>query len=235
MNRKAHLIYATKNDGKTVEIGRMFGLFSLRVEPVANFLKVKPSYVERGTTSAQNAFLKTIAFGTEIVLNDKLRGHRFVIVGDDTGVSIEGLGGEPGIFVRRWKDRAEKREPPQDMGDEELISYTLERCANLTGKDREAVFRTALSVIVVDEEGDTASFKFEGSLKGRILEKADPIRVKGFPFESLFWVSEYEMLLGALHGLPDAEKRRGKLNHRERAIREALNMIRNVLESHPEQ
>jgi hypothetical protein len=55
-----------------------------------------------------------------------------------------------------------------------------------------------------DEEPEVEFF--DGLLDGTILEEADPMRIAGFPMESLFYVDEYSLLLGTIQLLPPDEK-----------------------------
>ncbi len=217
-----HLVYATANVGKIVEIRRHFGFYGIPVSALSEFSEKVIDPEETGHTLRDNAFIKAQAYAVELAGKEELRDKKFIVVADDTGVEISGLGGEPGIRVRRWIGRK--------MSDEELISYTLERMRGLTGDARKARFRTALCMITVSEIGVIGyPVVTTGSLDGRILDATDEIRIEGFPFESIFYVTEYDMLLGELHRLPDEEKRAGKFNHRERAIENAVPMIKKMM------
>jgi hypothetical protein len=55
-----------------------------------------------------------------------------------------------------------------------------------------------------DEEPEVEFF--DGLLDGTILEEADPMRITGFPMESLFYVDEYSLLLGTIQLLPSDDK-----------------------------
>jgi hypothetical protein len=56
-------------------------------------------------------------------------------------------------------------------------------------------------------KGDEPAVEFfDGVLDGSILEEADPMRIVGFPMESLFYADEYDLLLGAIQLLPADEK-----------------------------
>lgn len=225
MKTKTHLIYATSNPGKIREISRHFGFHGLKVSLLSDFIPVELDPKEDGRTLGENALVKARAYAEVISKNQSLRGERFIVIADDTGVFIDGLGGEPGIHVRRWVGRK--------MADEEIVTYTLERLEGLTGPKRNAHFRTVLCMIVVDERGSIGvPITVEGSLEGRIMETADPMRIEGFPFESIFHVTEagYNMLLGALHYLPDDQKFAGKFNHRERAIEKAIPIIKRMMQ-----
>ena len=215
---KPHLVYATSNPGKIIEISRHFGFHSIPGYSLTDFINIKLDPEETGTTLGENAIIKAQAYAEEIAKEKSLRGKSFNIIADDTGVEIKGLLGEPGIKVRRWKG--------YKMTDEEIIEYTLERMKGLTGDARNAEFRTVLCMINVDEKGKIGKpIITEGTLQGRILEEADETRITGFPFECMFYVTEYNMLLGDLHRLDDKEKRKGKWNHREKAIEKVVEKL----------
>lgn len=70
---------------------------------------------------------------------------------------------------------------------------------------------------------------FEGTLRGEILENPASIRIEGFPFESLFFIPEWNMILGEVHQL-EAGQKKGRLNHRERALQKAIPRIKELIE-----
>ena len=214
-----NLIYATTNPGKIVEIGRHFGMYGIKASSLIDFVPLEMDVAETGKTLGENAILKSRAYAKVIAEASNLRGQKFLVVSDDTGVEIKGLNGEPGIFVRRWKG--------YKMTDEEIISYTLERMEGLKGEDRNAKFRTVLAITTVDEKGKVSEpVLFEGSLDGWINETATDERILGFPFESIFQVAEWDIILGDLHRMPLEKKKRGFFNHRERAIEKAIPFIK---------
>lgn len=138
---------------------------------------------------------------------------------------IRGLGGEPGIHVRRWKNRKQR------MTDDEIISYALERMDGLIGDERGATFITSIALCTVAVDGTVSdTHMFEGKLKGFISHEPASFRIPSFPFASLFFVDEWRMYLGKLQGLGDEEKAKF-LTHRERAITAALPWIQEQMRS----
>ncbi len=197
------LLYATNNSGKYGEVSRIahqYGIELLR--PLDFTLDFEPE--ESGATLEENAIIKANAF-RQFLPDDVF------VVADDTGVEIDALNGEPGIYVRRWKDRAHK------MTDEEIIDYTIERMKGIPGSERGAQMRTVLALGHPNGEVEI----FDGILRGSIVVQPTPQRIEGFPFESLFYIPEYQMMLGELHQLSDADKPRF-LTHRERAFMKLL-------------
>jgi XTP/dITP diphosphohydrolase len=203
------LLYATTNPGKMTEVRKLCEPVGIAVLSPAD-LGLSLDVTETGDSLEENAILKARAY------LDHLDGGEVVVVGDDTGVEIDALNGEPGIHVRRWTG--------QRMTDEAIIATCLHRLAGIPPELRGAQFRTVFAVGVPG--GDMTLF--DGTLRGVILEQPDPLRIEGFPFESIFYVPEWGMLLGAAHQLPAADKARF-VTHRERALRQALPFIRALL------
>jgi XTP/dITP diphosphohydrolase len=203
------LLYATTNPGKIMEVRKIVrsaGLDLLAPPEIGLALEVP----EDGASLEENAAAKARAY------LDRVDGDT-VVMADDTGVEIDALGGEPGIHVRRWIGRR--------MTDQEIIDFCLARLADVPPERRGAQFRTVIALGMPGGEIEL----FDGALRGVILPEADALRIEGFPFESIFFVPEWGMLLGQAHLLP-AEAKAAFLTHRERAVRCALPRIRELLE-----
>ena len=205
------LLYATNNPGKKFEVSRHLSHNGILVVTPGE-LGINIDVPETGNSSEENAVLKVRAYAT-------LAGNKLILA-DDTGLEVDALDGEPGIHVRKWKDGQNR------MTDQEIIDYCIERMRGIPRDKRGAQFRTVLALGIPGSDIEI----FEGTLEGYILEKPSVQRVGGFPFESLFFVPEWNMLLGDARQLP-VEKKQHLLNHRERAIQKAIPRIRELLES----
>lgn len=202
------LLYATGNTGKRLEVGKYLGQFGIRiVSPEEARLVVKAE--EIATSLEGNAKIKARACLAQT--------DQYVVMTDDTGVEIDALGDEPGIHVRRWRDHQ------TSMTDEEIIDYCLERLRGIPPGRRGAQFRT---VIALGVPGGKIEL-FEGILRGMILEQPAKLRIEGFPFEPLFFIPKWNVLLADVHQLP-LEKRPDLLTHREKAVKAALPRIRQL-------
>jgi len=194
---------ATSNPGKQQEIKNYASMYGNDAQVIfpneSNMLQVE----ESGQTFEENALLKASAY-RERANNDGL-----TYIGDDSGIMIPALGGEPGVYSRRWAG--------YEMTDDEIVTYCLKKMAGLKGDDRKAMFKTVLACISPDE---TVQY-FYGVMEGRILE--EPFEGMepqvGFPFRSLFWIDELNMPIARLHALTPAE-RSGFLTHREHAFQQ---------------
>lgn len=203
------LLYATQNPGKIVEVSGLLAHNGIKVvSPVE--LGISLDVPETGQTLEENATSKVRAYLA-------VSGGRIVLA-DDTGIEIDALNGEPGIRVRRWKDGHTK------MTDEEIIQHCLALMKDVPETQRGAQFRTVL--VLGTPNGEIAVY--DGTLRGTILEKAASLRVAGFPFESLFFVPEWNMLLGEVHRLK-VEEKGDKLNHREKALQKAIPRIKELV------
>lgn len=205
------LLYAINNPGKKFEVSRHLSHNGILVVTPGE-LGINIDAPETGNSLEENAVLKVKTYST--LAGDKL------ILADDTGLEIDALNGEPGIHVRKWKDGQNR------MTDHEVIDYCIERMRGIPRDERGAQFRTVLALGIPGKDMEI----FDGTLRGYILEEPSILRVEGFPFESLFFVPEWNMLLGDARQLPVGKKQH-LLNHRERAIEKAIPRIRELLGS----
>ncbi len=205
------LLYATNNPGKIKEVSKLLVFNNIKVVSPEG-LKINLDVPETGSSLEENATLKVKAFL-------EVSGGRIVLA-DDTGLEIDILNGEPGIHVRRWKDRKTR------MNDEEIIEYCLKQMKDIPIEQRGAQFRTILALGQPNGRVEI----YDGILRGVIQETASSIRVEGFPFESLFFVTDWNMLLGEQHQLR-ADEKGERLNHREKALQKAIPRIKELLEN----
>lgn len=195
------IVYATTNPGKFAEVKKIFKHHGLEIKSPSDY-GVKVEVEETGKTLEENAKLKAEAF-LDLLPED------IIVIGDDTGVEIDALGGEPGIKVRRWKG--------YPMSDEEIINYCLERMENVPLGERGAQFRTVLAVA---KKGEVTQF-FDGVLKGEILMKPINKRREGMPFWPLFYDPKLKMSLGEMHEQP-VDFQLKHPTHREIAVLKVL-------------
>jgi XTP/dITP diphosphohydrolase len=124
------------------------------------------------------------------------------VLGEDSGIEVEGLGGEPGVHSARWHE-----------GRGEVPSL-LERLEAIEGAGRRA--RYVCELVAIAPEG--GEVRGRGELDGRIA--ASPSGNEGFGYDPIF-VPDGETRTVA--DLGDAWKRRN--SHRARAahaLRDAL-------------
>lgn len=179
------LVFATNNQHKLQEIKHMLGesieLLSL------NDLEIVEDIPENQDTLERNAAEKSFYIYTKFGLN---------CFADDTGLEIEALNGEPGVYSARYA--GEEKSAEKNM---ELVLKRLDKI-----KNRKARFRTVISLVI-----DGAETQFEGIVEGRILEEKKG--TGGFGYDPIFKPDESEFCFAEM---PMDEK--NKISHRGRAI-----------------
>jgi XTP/dITP diphosphohydrolase len=119
---------------------------------------------------------------------------------DDTGLEVDALDGEPGVYSARYAG---------ENNDSEANMRKL--LQNLTGKsERSAQFRTVIALIIEGEE-----FLFDGIVRGRISEER--MGSAGFGYDPIFVPDGYEESFAQM-----TAEQKNAISHRSRAA-SALN------------
>ncbi len=165
-----------------------------------NDLKITQEPEETGKTFKENARLKA-----------KFYGHltQLPTIADDGGLTIDALGGQPGIKSRRWIG--------ENATDEERINYTLKRMGNLPKEKRTAYLRAAICFY---NPGNGRIICEENNIKGHIAKEPSQKRIKQYPYRSLLIVDEFNKYYDEL-----TEEEHEKINHRLKAMRKIVKKI----------
>jgi XTP/dITP diphosphohydrolase len=157
------IVLATGNAGKIREIADLFS--DLGVEIIAQHDLGIESPEETGETFVENALLKA-----RYAAN--LSG--LPTVADDSGISVDALGGLPGVRSARYAG--------EDASDEENLDLLLEEMAGVAEEDRAGGFHCA--AVLVFPGNTLAPIIAEGVWRGRILRqrKGDG----GFGYDPIF-------------------------------------------------
>ena len=183
------LVVASHNPGKVKEIAALLGPNG--IEPVSAGSLGLPEPDETGTTFAANAELKAL-------LAADLSGQP--AIADDSGLCVEALGLEPGIFSARWAG------PDKDFGlAMRLVEEHLERAGPEAGRD--AHFMCALAVAWPDGHLEV----FEGRVDGVLVWP--PRGTRGFGYDPMFVPNGYDQSFGEM----DPEEKH-RISHRAAAF-----------------
>lgn len=160
--KPGRLVIASHNAGKVREIAELLGPYG--IEPVSAGALGLPEPEETGTTFIANAELKALQAAD-------LSG--LPALADDSGLCVEALGGDPGIFSARWAG------PDKDFG---LAMRLVHEAIAAKGPDagRDAHFICALALAWPDGHVEA----FEGRVDGRIVWP--PRGEKGFGYDPIF-------------------------------------------------
>jgi len=173
------LVIASHNEGKVREIRALLAPYG--VEPVSAGSLGLPEPPETGTTFIANAEIKARSAAD-------LSG--LPALADDSGLAVEALGGDPGIYSARWAGEA------KDFGlAMQLVHEHLERADPEAGHD--AHFVCALSICWPDGHIES----FEGRVDGTIVWP--PRGTQGFGYDPIFQPHGHDISFGEME--PDAK------------------------------
>lgn len=183
------LVIASHNPGKVREIAELLGPYG--VEPISAASLDLPEPAETGTTFIANAELKAMAAAD-------LSG--LPALADDSGLCVEALNGDPGIFSARWAG------PDKDFG---LAMRLVEEKLAAAGPDagRDAHFICALALAWPDGHVEV----FEGRIDGVLVWP--PRGQQGFGYDPVFVPDGHAVTFGEMD--PAAKH---AMSHRARAF-----------------
>ena len=189
------LVVASANPDKVKEISSVLeGLVTLIPRP-----SHVPDVVEDGDTLEDNARLKAQAI---------LKATGIAALSDDTGLSVDVLGGEPGVHSARYSG--------ENATYEENVEKLLQNLDGLPPRLRTARFKTVAMICYPDGNEIIATGVVEGMISE--LRKG----AEGFGYDPVFVPYEGD---GSSFAEMGEEKHR--ISHRGRALRNLVEMISN--------
>lgn len=192
------LVLASRNRKKIKELETFLSEISSDISVLSlDDIGFHDEIVEDGATFAENSRIKAIVPAR----------LGYIGVADDSGLEVDALGGEPGVYSARYSG--------EGATDEKNNQKLLAALAGVPYEKRTARFRTVVTCIFPD--GD--EIQAEGVCEGRILEA--PRGQDGFGYDPLFW---YEPLGKTFAELTPDEK--NSVSHRGRAMREFAAKLR---------
>jgi XTP/dITP diphosphohydrolase len=191
------LLIATNNPGKWREYQEILAHLPLElVSPVEAGLAFDPA--ETGSTFAENAIIKARAFAQVSGL---------LTLADDSGLEIDALNGEPGVYSARYGNTAKS----DYQGRYQLV---LEKLANTPAAERTARFKCVVALAA----GEKLLGIAEGSVEGIIT--VAPQGNGGFGYDPIFFVPQFNRTMAEL-----TSDEKNSISHRSRATRAALPLI----------
>ncbi|MCP4580581.1 MAG: XTP/dITP diphosphatase [candidate division Zixibacteria bacterium] len=194
------LIIATNNQDKLKEIKHILEGTDIKILSASDYEDF-PDVEETGVTLEENALLKARAVWGK---------YHLPCVADDTGLEVDCLDGEPGVYSSRYAG--------EDATYEDNCRKLLSVVAIEPADDRAARFRTVVAFI--DSEGK--SHTAEGKIEGEIIDEKRGDN--GFGYDPVFLVPELGKTLAEL---PSEQK--NKISHRHNALANILPVIKSRL------
>ncbi|WP_319271585.1 non-canonical purine NTP diphosphatase [uncultured Draconibacterium sp.] len=189
------LVFATNNNHKLEELqailGDDFTLMSLK--DIECFDEIPEEQPTLEGNASQKAFYVYNKFGMNCFA-------------DDTGLEIDALNGEPGVFSARYAG--------EDKNSEANMNKVLEKLAKIN--ERKARFRTVISLVIDGEEK-----QFEGIVNGEILKEKRG--GSGFGYDPVFMPEGFNQSFAEM-GLAD----KNKISHRGRAVQKLVDYLKKL-------
>ncbi|HPE75300.1 MAG TPA: non-canonical purine NTP diphosphatase [Draconibacterium sp.] len=189
------LVFATNNQHKLEEIqailGNQFKILSLKE------IGCNEEIPEERDTLEGNASQKSFYVFSKFGYN---------CFADDTGLEIEALNGEPGVYSARYAGEEKSAQANMDK--------VLLKLAKI--KNRNARFRTVISLVIDGNEE-----LFEGIVDGEILE--DKRGGSGFGYDPVFRPNGFKQTFAEMN-----LTEKNKISHRGRAVEKLINHLKNL-------
>ena len=189
------LVIATSNQHKLKEIENIFkGTVIKEILPMPSDIG---EIIENGTTFIENSLIKAKAVYNYTKLPS---------LADDSGICINALNGEPGIYSARYGG--------ENLGYKEKMQLILDKLKNKD--DRSAYFITS-AVCVLD---DNYYIALEGRVNGKIIES--PRGFDGFGYDPIFQPDGYNVTYAEM-----SLEEKNSMSHRALA----MNKMKEILSS----
>ncbi len=198
MERK--IIFATGNENKMKEIRMILADLGM---PILSMKEagIDVDVVEDGTTFEENAIIKA----TEIAkcVEDS------IVLADDSGLEIDYLNGEPGIYSARYAG--------VDTSYDIKNQLLLDRLDGVPDEERTARFVCAIAAALPDGSVEVVRGTIEGIIGHEIAGE------NGFGYDPIFYLPEYECTTAQLE-----PEKKNDLSHRGNALRLMRKKLENL-------
>jgi len=183
------LLLASQNPGKLVEMRKLVGERPFRVVGPRD-LGILEAPDETGSTFIENAILKARHYS---------RRSGLLTAADDSGISVDALGGAPGLYSSRFGG--------EGASDDDRNRLLLSRLDGVPAEGRGARFTSAVAVA----RGEEVLFQAIESVEGRIAEA--PRGANGFGYDPIFFYPPYGKTFGEV-----APRDKDRVSHRGKAF-----------------
>jgi len=185
----AELLLASQNPGKLEEMRLLAAGLPFRVVGPRE-LGITEAPDETGASFLENARIKALAYA---------RRSGRLTVADDSGLSVDALGGEPGLYSSRFGG--------EGASDLERNRLLLEQLEGVPPERRGARFTSAVAVAL----GEKVLFEAEEHVVGRIAEAMRG--TNGFGYDPLFFYPPFGRTFGEV-----ARAEKDRVSHRGKAF-----------------
>jgi len=192
-------VVATQNADKIQEIREILSEFPFQIISMAE-VGIEKEIEENGTTFEENALIKAQA------VHNLVGGF---VLADDSGLSIDALGGAPGILSARFNGK--------DSTYTDKIQVLWDLLSNVPLSERTAHFICAIAVVCPDGSHFTVQESMDGIFYDRMIGE------NGFGYDPVFYLPEKGKTTAQLSALEKNE-----ISHRGKALHAMLAQLRHA-------
>ncbi|NLL29948.1 MAG: XTP/dITP diphosphatase [Clostridiales bacterium] len=200
------LVLASNNSGKIKEIKELLKELNIEVFSLKD-MGIDINVVEDGETFEENSRKKAEEIYDELIKNNE---SNFIVMADDSGLEVDYLNGEPGVYSARYAG--------EDGNHKKNNEKLLRELRGVAFEERRARFICHISLVY----GNKEYIGVKGSVEGYILEEARG--EDGFGYDPLFF---YEPFNRTFSEMTMMEK--NKISHRGIALRKVMQTIKGIL------
>lgn len=210
------VVLATTNEHKVHELrailSGLVGELGLEIVSTADFDGL-PDVAETEVTFVGNATLKARAIAAATGLP---------ALADDSGLTVDVLGGAPGVFSARWSGSSAGPDAPRATKDRANLALLLEQLADVPDEHRGAAFTCAAVIVLPD---GTSAYRI-GEVRGVLAR--EPEGGNGFGYDPIF-VPDNQPSGARRHLAEYSDAEKNAISHRGRAFRALEPVIRDLL------
>lgn len=202
MTQPKPIVFASSNAGKIRELDEMLAPLDMQVKSQVE-LGVEP-LPETAVTFIENAIVKARHASSKTGL---------AAIADDSGLEVDALGGQPGLFSARFAKIHDAGE-----GDTDNNNLLLEKLQDIPDEHRTARFRSVM--VYLQHENDPSPIIAQGTWEGRILSEV--VAGGGFGYDPVFCNNDTNQAASTL-----SKEVKNQLSHRGKAVRALINALTN--------
>lgn len=199
------IIFATGNAGKMREVRMIMADLGLEIQSMRE-AGIDVDIVENGKTFEENAQIKASAIAQKL----KNDGVRAIVLADDSGLEVDYLNKEPGIYSARYMGE----DTPYTVKNASLI----QRLEGVADEERTARFVCAIAAVLPDGSRYTTSAAIEGRIGHE--ERGQ----NGFGYDPIFYLPEYAMYSAEL-----APEEKNRISHRGKALEKMKGVLKQAV------
>lgn len=203
------IIFATGNKNKMIEIRMILADLGCKILSQKE-AGIQADVVENGQTFEENALIKATTIAD--IARKMPEYKNAVVLADDSGLEIDALNKEPGIYSARYMGE----DTSYDIKNQALI----DRLEGVPGEKRTARFVCAIAAALPDGSTEVVRGTMEGRIGYEITGE------NGFGYDPIFYLPQF--------GCSSAElepEKKNELSHRGEGLRKMRKVLEEKLES----